>query len=194
LIDEEVYITLMKAVIANLIIAFGFLRKEVPTGCCHACEFCCMQECATKYAGTVTTEEEDSSYGAGGPETLPEALAKVPPKFFLQVSKMDKVAVSKSFERCLAQKAGCPKDPKKWDPKRKSVTVSCLKDVVAGKSFAQVGKEDPMEDPDEHLQACPDHGVEYCQARKPAEVFETGMTLEECTEMCIMTECGCPFS
>ena len=38
-----------------------------------------------------------------------------------------------------------------------------------------------MEDPDEHLQACPDHGVEYCQARKPAEVFETGMTLEEFT-------------
>ena len=36
LIDEEVYITPMKAVIANLIIAFGFLRKEVPTGCCHA--------------------------------------------------------------------------------------------------------------------------------------------------------------
>ena len=44
----------------------------------------------------VTTEEEDSSYGAGGPETLPEALAKVPPRFFLQVSKMDKAR----FDMC----------------------------------------------------------------------------------------------
>merc|ERR1719380_529128 len=184
----------MKVVIANLLLAFGFLRHSTaPVGCCHACEFCCMQECATKYAGTVTTEEEDT-YSAGGPETLPEALAKVPPTMFLQLQKMDKAQATKSFAMCLAQKAGCPKDEKKWDPKRKSVTVSCLKDVVAGKSFAQVGKEDPMEDPDEPLQACPDHGVEYCQARKPAEVFETGMTLEECTEMCIMTACGCPFA
>ena len=47
----------------------------------------------------------------------------------------------------------------------------------------EVGKSDPGsgEDPNEHLQGCPDHGVEYCQARKPAEVFETGMTLEEFT-------------
>ena len=44
----------------------------------------------------MTTEEEDSSYGAGGPETLPEALAKVPPKFFLQVGKMDKAR----FDMC----------------------------------------------------------------------------------------------
>jgi len=185
----------MKVVIANLVLAFGFLRaREVPEGCCHACEFCCMQECATKYEGTVTTEEEDSSYGAGGPETLPEALAKVPPSL-LQESKMDKAATTNAFGRCLAQKAGCPKKgtEKKWDPKRKSVTVSCLQDVVAGKSFVQVGKEAP-EDPDEHLQGCVDHGVEYCHARKPAEVFETGMTLEECAEACLMTECGCPFA
>jgi len=184
----------MKTVIANLILAFGFLRREVPVGCCHACEFCCMQECATKYAGTVTTEEEDT-YSAGGPETLPEALAKVPPTMFLQLQKMDKAQATKSFAMCLAQKAGCPKDEKKWDPKRKSVTVSCLKDVVSGKSFAQVGKEDPGsgEDPNEHLQGCLDHGIEYCHARKPAEVFETGMTLEECTEECLMTSCGCPF-
>ena len=189
----------MKVVIANLLLAFGFLRHSTaPVGCCHACEFCCMQECATKYAGTVTTEEEDSSYGAGGPETLPEALAKVPPSL-LQMDKADKAAAIKNaFGRCLAQKAGCPKKgtEKKWDPKRKSVTVSCLKDVVSGKSFAQVGKEDPGsgEDPNEHLQGCLDHGIEYCHARKPAEVFETGMTLEECTEACLMTECGCPFS
>merc|ERR1719238_435736 len=132
-----------------------------------------------KYEGTVTTEEEDSSYGAGGPETLPEALAKVPPGF-LQESKMDKAAATKSFLACLSQKAGCPKKgtEKKWDPKRKSVTVSCLQDVVAGKSFVQVGTEAP----DEHLQGCVDHGVEYCHARKPAEVFETGMTLEESTK------------
>ena len=183
----------MKVVIANLLLAFGFLRaKSVPEGCCHACEFCCMQECATKYAGTVTTEEEDSSYGAGGPETLPEALAKVPPGF-VQVAKMDKAAATKSFALCLAQKAGCPKDAKKWDPKRKAVTVACLKEVAAGKSFAQVGKEVP-EDENEHLQGCVDHGVEYCHARKPAEVFETGMTLEECTEECLLTSCGCPFA
>jgi len=187
----------MKVVIANLLLAFGFLRaKSVPEGCCHACEFCCMQECATKYAGTVTTEEEETGYG--GPETLPEALAKVPPSGkLLQVSKMDKATFA-NFGRCLAQKAGCPKKgaEKKWDPKRKSVTVSCMKDAMAGKSFAQVGKEDPGsgEDPNEHLQGCVDHGVEYCHARKPAEVFETGMTLEECTEACLMTECGCPFS
>jgi len=183
----------MKVVIANLLLAFGFLRaKEVPVGCCHACEFCCMQECATKYAGTVTTEEEETGYG--GPETLPEALAKVPPGF-LQLSKMDKVQATKAFGNCLAQKAGCPKkgNEKKWDPKRKQVTVACIKDVVAGKSFAQVGKEAPT-DENEHLQGCVDHGVEYCHARKPAEVFETGMTLEECAEACLKTECGCPFS
>jgi len=180
---------------ANLLLAFGFLRhSEVPTGCCHACEFCCMQECATKYAGTVTTEEEDSSYGAGGPQTLPEAVMASKLPFFLQkVNKMDKVAASKSFETCLAQRAGCPKDSKKWDSKRKSVTVSCLKDVAAGKSFVQTSVRAAPEDPDEHLQGCPDHGITYCKARKPAEVFETGMTLEECTEACLLTECGCPF-
>ena len=182
---------------ANLLLAFGFLRhSSAPVGCCHACEFCCMQECATKYADTVTTEEE-AGYGAGGPETLSEALAKVPPTFF-QGSKMDKAAAIKSFAMCLAQKAGCPKkgSEKKWDPKRKSVTVSCLQDVAKGKSFAQVSKEDPGsgEDPNEHLQGCLDHGVDYCHARKPVEVFETGLTLEECTEACLMTECGCPFS
>jgi len=76
----------------------------------------------------------------------------------------------------------------KCDPKRKSVTEACLKEVVAAKSFIQA-----PEDENEHLQGCPDHGVEYCQARKPANYFEAGMTLEQCTEACLLNECGCPF-
>jgi hypothetical protein len=148
-----------------------------------------MQECATKYAGSVTTEAT-AGYSAGGPETLPEALAKAP----VGLVQKDEVAASKMFEQCLDKKAGCQKDVKKWDQKRKSATVECLKEVVESKAFIQSAKSDPSANPDEHLQGCPDHGVEYCQQRKPANYFEAGMTLEQCTETCLMAECGCPLA
>jgi hypothetical protein len=172
----------MNTILANLVIAYGFLRHSgVPTGCCHACEFCCLQECQDKYTGSVTAE--GAGYGSGGPETLPEAVAKA------GLLQKDNVTVAKLFEKCLDKKAGCPKDAKKWDPKRKSATVECLKEAVADKSLVQKDHDEN----DEHLQSCPDHGVDICKSRKPVQYFESGMTLEQCTESCLMTECGCAF-
>ena len=159
------------------------------------CEFCCLQECSDKYVGSVTSASA-AGYSAGGPKTLPEAVAKA------GLVQKDKVVSSKAFEQCLDRKAGCPKDAKKWDSKRKSVTHACLKEVLAAITtrtslrkfwLIQATKSDPG-NPDEHLQGCPDHGVDLCKSRKPAEYFEAGMTLEQCTDACLTTECGCPQS
>lgn len=88
--------------LANLVLAYGFLRaKQVPEGCCHTCEWCCMTECHEKYAATITSESLVQKSSA--PDALMACLDKKVPK-----------------------KGGkCAKNT--WSPKRVMATKACAK-------------------------------------------------------------------
>merc|ERR1719265_201550 len=104
--------------IANLVLAYGFLRHaQVPEGCCHTCEWCCMTECHEKYAATITAE--------------PEALVQ---------SK--KFTAPDALMACLDTKV--PKEDgkcAKWTPARAAATRACAK--AAMQSPSSLIQQDP---------------------------------------------------
>merc|ERR1719453_84059 len=141
-----------------------------------------MTECHEKYAATITTEPEELLQSNKQKFTAPDSLmacleAKVP-----------------------KEKGGKCQKNKNWSPQRAKATRGCAKKALQSfvqedpRSVASSANEDfdPMADPHHIKHGCPDT-LDYCEQRKPVEVFETGMTLMECTEICLKESCGCPM-